>query len=83
QTLELHPLLTTPLNADFDGDQIGLYVPLTPEARQEIEKYALSSQQIVDPKNGLVITTISKDMILGIYHLTCEKKAPKLFFYED
>jgi DNA-directed RNA polymerase subunit beta' len=83
RTLELHPLLTTPLNADFDGDQIGIYVPLTSESRQEITDYALARQQIVDPKNGLVITTLSKDMILGIHYLTREKKSPSPLFYEE
>ncbi|CAG8789433.1 94_t:CDS:2 [Cetraspora pellucida] len=67
RSLELHPLVTTAFNADFDGDQMNLHVPLTPDACQETKNYILASHNLLDPKNGSLITIPSKDMILGIY----------------
>jgi len=67
RSLELHPLVTTAFNADFDGDNMNIHLPLTPETCQETKDYILASHNILDPKNGSLITIPSKDMILGIY----------------
>ncbi|CAG8842498.1 35703_t:CDS:1, partial [Racocetra persica] len=63
-SIELHPLITTALNADFDGDQVAIYLILTEKARKEAEELFLSSHLIIDRKNGQLITIPSQDMIL-------------------
>jgi DNA-directed RNA polymerase subunit beta' len=83
KSIELHPLITSALNADFDGDQIAIYLPLTKDACQEIKEYVLSPHHIIDPKNGHLINTPSQDMILGIYYLTKEQKEKTLKVYDE
>ena len=83
KSLELHPLVTTAFNADFDGDQMAIHLPLTPKAREEVTDRVLASHHIIDPKNGSLIDVPSKDLILGIYYMTCEKKSNKLLFYDE
>ena len=83
ESIEIHPLITTALNADFDGDQIAIYLPLTDNSCQEIKDFVLSSYHIVDPKNGNLITIPNQDMILGIYYLTREAKSKKVVFYNE
>ncbi|CAJ0764332.1 23829_t:CDS:2, partial [Entrophospora sp. SA101] len=61
----LHPLITTALNADFDGDQIAIYLPITSKACEEVKERILSPHHIIDPKNGYLIDIPSQDMILG------------------
>src|SRR4051794_39632639 len=82
-SIELNPLVTTPLNADFDGDQIAIHLPLTEKCRKEVKERILSPHHLIDPKNGLLIDVPSQDMILGIYYLTKEnKKSDPIFFNE-
>ncbi|CAG8568136.1 9108_t:CDS:2, partial [Paraglomus occultum] len=73
-SIELHPLITTALNADFDGDQIAIHLPMTAKSREEVKERILSPHHIIDPKNGYLIDVPSQDMILGIYYLTRESK---------
>ena len=82
-SIELHPLITTSLNADFDGDQIAVHLPLAKKSCEEVEKRILSSYHIIDPKNGYLITTLNQDMILGIYYLTKESKGKEIIFYDE
>ncbi|CAG8448666.1 7896_t:CDS:2 [Racocetra fulgida] len=82
-SIELHPLITTALNADFDGDQVAIYLILTEKARKEAEELFLSSHLIIDRKNGQLITIPSQDMILGIYYLTKEAKRKKPIFFNE
>lgn len=83
KSIELHPLVTTAFNADFDGDNITIHLPLTEEACEEVRDYALSPHHIIDPKNGYLIDIPTQDMILGIYYLTKEYKGQKLLFYDE
>ncbi|CAJ0837630.1 2876_t:CDS:10, partial [Entrophospora sp. SA101] len=83
KAIELHPLITSALNADFDGDQIAIYLPLTKSTCKEVKESVLSSHNLVDPKNGHLIDMPSQDMILGIYYLTQEKKETTPKFYDE
>jgi DNA-directed RNA polymerase subunit beta' len=82
-SIELHPLITTALNADFDGDQIAIHLPMTAQSREEVKERILSPHHIIDPKNGYLIDVPSQDMILGIYYLTREVKNQKVIFYNE
>ncbi|MCE8162738.1 MAG: DNA-directed RNA polymerase subunit beta' [Candidatus Moeniiplasma glomeromycotorum] len=82
-SIELHPLVTTALNADFDGDQIAVHLPITKKAQEEVKTRILSSYHIVDPKNGHLIALPTQDMILGIYYLTKENKKPKKNYFDQ
>ncbi|CAI2186243.1 3666_t:CDS:2 [Funneliformis geosporum] len=64
-SIELHPLITTAMNADFDGDQIAIHLPMTTKTCEEVKELILSTHHIIDPKNGHLITIPSQDMILG------------------
>lgn len=70
KAIKLHPLVCTAYNADFDGDQMAVHVPLSVEAQAEARFLMLSVNNILAPKDGLPITTPSQDMVLGIYYLT-------------
>jgi len=83
KSIELHPLITTALNADFDGDQIAIHLPMTAKTCQEVKELVLSPHHIIDPKNGHLIDIPSQDMILGIYYLTRENKGKKATFYDE
>lgn len=83
KSIELHPLITTALNADFDGDNLTIHLPLTEKACTEVRDYVLSTHHIIDPKNGYLIAIPTQDMILGIYYLTCEKKGKAIKFYDE
>ncbi|CAI2162432.1 10709_t:CDS:2 [Funneliformis geosporum] len=82
-SIELNPLITTPLNADFDGDQIAIHLPLTKKACEEIKERILSSHHLIDPKNGFLIDAPSQDMILGIYYLSKENKQENPIFFDE
>ncbi len=73
RAIRLHPLVTTAFNADFDGDQMAVHVPLSVEAQAEARLLMLSSNNILNPKDGKPIVTPSQDMVLGNYYLTLEK----------
>ncbi len=68
--IRLHPLVTTAFNADFDGDQMAVHVPLSQKAVEEARRLMLSSQNLLKPADGEPIISPSKDMVLGIYYLT-------------
>ncbi len=70
KAIKLHPLVCTPFNADFDGDQMAIHVPLSVEAQAEARFLMLSANNILAPKDGSPITTPTQDMILGSYYLT-------------
>jgi DNA-directed RNA polymerase subunit beta' len=73
----LHPLVCTAFNADFDGDQMAVHVPLGQEAILEASMLMLSSHNILNPANGAPITVPSQDMVLGLYYLTKGRKGEK------
>lgn len=74
KAIQLHPLVCTAFNADFDGDQMAVHVPLGQEAILEASMLMLSSHNILNPANGAPITVPSQDMVLGLYYLTKGKK---------
>ena len=73
KAIKLHPLVCAAFNADFDGDQMAVHVPLTPDAQIESWTLMLSSQNLLDPANGSPIVVPTQDMILGIAYLTGDK----------
>ena len=73
KAIRLHPLVCTAFNADFDGDQMAVHVPISEEAQAEARILMLGANNILSPKNGEPITTPSQDMVLGNYYLTMEK----------
>jgi DNA-directed RNA polymerase subunit beta' len=73
KAIRLHPLVTPAFNADFDGDQMAVYVPLSLEAQAEARLLMLVSNNILDPKNGSPVLSPSQDMVLGNYYLTIEE----------
>ena len=77
RALKIHPLVCTAYNADFDGDQMAVHVPLSAEAQAEARLLMLSSYNILNPKDGRPVTTPTQDMILGSYYLTLEKPGAK------
>lgn len=74
RAIRLHPLVTTAYNADFDGDQMAVHVPLSKEAQAEARMLMLAAQNILNPKDGKTVVTPSQDMVLGNYYLTLERK---------
>ena len=74
KAIKLHPLVCTAYNADFDGDQMAVHVPLSVEAQAEARFLMLSVNNILAPKDGSPITTPSQDMVLGCYYLTIESQ---------
>ena len=76
--IQLHPLVTTAFNADFDGDQMAVHVPLSDKAVWEARNLMLSSRNLLKPADGEPIISPSKDMVLGVYYLTMEDKRPHM-----
>jgi DNA-directed RNA polymerase subunit beta' len=76
KAIQIHPLVCTAFNADFDGDQMAVHLPLSAEAQAEARILMLSSNNILSPANGRPITTPTQDMVLGIYNLTMVGAAP-------
>jgi DNA-directed RNA polymerase subunit beta' len=72
KAIQLHPLVCTAFNADFDGDQMAVHVPLSTEAQLECRALMMSTNNILNPSNGRPIIVPSKDIILGLYYLTLE-----------
>ncbi|MBA5819338.1 hypothetical protein H3281_27175, partial [Escherichia coli] len=68
------PLVCTAYNADFDGDQMAVHVPLSAEAQAEARILMLAAQNILNPKDGKPVVTSSQDMVLGNYYLTLERE---------
>src|SRR5580698_2788358 len=75
KAIQLHPLVCTAFNADFDGDQMAVHVPLSSSAVLEAQLLMLSSHNILNPQNGTPITLPSQDMVLGLYYITKGKKS--------
>ncbi len=75
KAIQLHPLVCTAFNADFDGDQMAVHVPLGQEAIMEASILMLSSHNILNPANGAPITVPSQDMVLGLYYVTKGKRS--------
>jgi len=73
--IQLHPLVTTAFNADFDGDQMAVHVPLSQKAVKEARELMLASKNLLKPADGEPIISPSKDMVLGVYYLTMPQKA--------
>ncbi|WP_025782823.1 DNA-directed RNA polymerase subunit beta' [Sporosarcina sp. D27] len=73
RAIQLHPLVCTAYNADFDGDQMAVHVPLSAEAQAEARLLMLAAQNILNPKDGKPVVTPSQDMVLGNYYLTLER----------
>ncbi len=77
KAIQLHPLACTAFNADFDGDQMAVHLPLGPEAILESQLLMLASHNILNPANGSPITVPSQDMVLGLYYMTKARKSTK------
>ena len=77
RALKLHPLVCTAFNADFDGDQMAVHVPLSPEAQAEARYLMLSVNNLLKPQDGKPVTVPTQDMILGSYYLTMEVSGEK------
>ncbi len=80
RAIRLHPLATTAFNADFDGDQMPVHVPLSIEAQTEARMLMLASKNILAPKDGKPVVTPSQDMIIGNYYITIERSEPDRMF---
>ena len=74
KAIKLHPLVCTAYNADFDGDQMAVHLPLSVEAQAECRFLLLSPNNLLKPSDGAPVTVPSQDMVLGIYYLTIEKE---------
>ncbi|MCK4699387.1 MAG: DNA-directed RNA polymerase subunit beta', partial [Bacteroidales bacterium] len=91
KAIQLHPLVCTAFNADFDGDQMAVHLPLGNSAILEAQMLMLASHNILNPANGAPITVPSQDMVLGLYYITKAKKSTKtlkikgegLIFYSE
>src|SRR5881396_3244859 len=77
KAIKIHPLVCTAFNADFDGDQMAVHIPLSPEAQIEASVLMLSSHNILSPANGAPLAIPTQDIVLGIYYLTKEKRGSK------
>ena len=77
KAIQIHPLVCAAFNADFDGDQMAVHIPLSAEAQMECRMLMLSSHNILHPAHGYPITVPSQDMVLGCYYLTKLKKGDK------
>jgi len=74
KAIQIHPLVCTAFNADFDGDQMAVHLPLSAEAQAEARILMLSSNNILSPANGRPITSPTQDMVLGLYYMTMERE---------
>jgi len=88
KAIQVHPLVCSAFNADFDGDQMAVHVPLTEQAKKEAGQIMLSSNNLLRPGDGSPITTPSQDFVLGIYYMTVcydeeEKKKGKLRYFAE
>src|SRR5512138_564550 len=77
KAIKIHPLVCTAFNADFDGDQMAVHVPLSPKAQVESQVLMLASNNILSPANGKPLAVPSQDLVLGCYYLTKEKRGAK------
>jgi DNA-directed RNA polymerase subunit beta' len=77
RAIKLHPLVCTAYNADFDGDQMAVHVPLSAEAQSEARFLMLSANNLLKPQDGKPVTVPTQDMVLGIYYMTIDKEPVK------
>src|ERR1700752_315002 len=77
KAIKIHPLVCTAFNADFDGDQMAVHIPLSPEAQVEASVLMLSSNNILSPADGSPVVAPTQDMVLGCYYLTMDRPTPK------
>ena len=77
KAIRIHPLVCTAFNADFDGDQMAVHIPLSPEAQIEATELMMSSRNVLSPSNGAPITVPSQDIVLGCYYMTKSKAGAK------
>src|SRR5260370_21754977 len=77
KAIRIHPLVCTAFNADFDGDQMAVHIPLSPESQVEASVLMLSSRNILSPAHGFALAVPSHDMVLGLYYLTKNKPGAK------
>ena len=77
KAIKIHPLVCTAFNADFDGDQMAVHIPLSPEAQIEASVLMLAAHNILSPASGQPITVPTQDLVLGLYYLTKSKKGAK------
>jgi len=83
KAIQLHPLVCAAFNADFDGDQMAVHVPLSIEAQMEARVLMMSTNNILSPANGKPIIVPSQDIVLGLYHMTRERPFAKGEYRED
>lgn len=83
KAIRLSPLVCGAYNADFDGDQMAVHLPLSSKAQEEATKLMLASNNILNPKDGSPIVTPTQDMILGNYYITMEKKPNQVHIFKD
>ncbi len=77
KAIKIHPMVTTPFNADFDGDQMAVHVPLSDKARYEADNIMLSSHNLLKPADGMPATSATQDIVLGVYYVTLIKEGVK------
>src|SRR6202012_5112226 len=77
KAIKIHPLVCTAFNAAFDGDQMAVHIPLSPEAQVEARALMMSSNNILSPANGDPIIVPSQDVVLGLYYMTRERVGAK------
>src|SRR5213592_1362164 len=77
KAIKIHPLVCTAFNADFDGDQMAVHIPLSPKAQIEAQVLMLSTQNLLSPANGQPVVVPTQDIVLGIYYLTKERRNAK------
>ena len=70
KAIKIHPLVCSAFNADFDGDQMAVHLPLSKKAQEESKEFILSSHNILSPANGRPVTVPSQDMVLGLHYIT-------------
>ncbi len=83
KAIKIHPLVCTAFNADFDGDQMAVHIPLSEKAQEESKNLILSTNNILSPSNGRPVTVPSQDMVLGLHYMTkvrCNERGEGISF---
>lgn len=83
EAIRLHPLVCSAFNADFDGDQMAVHLPISKEARKETYELMLAPRNILNPKDGQTVAVPSQDMVIGLYYLTIEDSTKKIKIFKD
>ena len=86
KAIKIHPLVCAAFNADFDGDQMAVHLPLSKRAQEEAKRLILSTNNILSPANGRPITVPSQDMVLGLHYMTkirCNAKGEGIIFLKS